>query len=91
LSEHTFDKANTTEAEYPIKVALGFKSPEAKASFYSDMASRMAGEIPSCTMATVDLDEPTDAPTLDDSSGNIVSLHTAANAMALTVAAVVIL
>jgi inosine-uridine nucleoside N-ribohydrolase len=97
LSEYTFDKANTTEAEYPIKVALGFKSPEAKASFYRDMASRMAGEIPKCTS-----DEPTGAPTMDDSSGNIaptmddssgniVSFRTAANVMALTVAAVMII
>jgi inosine-uridine nucleoside N-ribohydrolase len=67
LTVHTFDEAETPEAEYPVKVALGFTSAEAKAAFYSDMATRMAGDIPSCTRTTSalgDSDAPTNAPAL---------------------------
>ena len=48
LTEHTFDASMTPEEEIPVKVALGYKSTEAKTRFYADMASRMAGEIPLC-------------------------------------------
>ena len=48
LTPHTFEKEETSEAEIPVSVTLGFVSREAKASFYSDMAARMAGETPPC-------------------------------------------
>lgn len=48
LTPFTFDPASTPEEELPVTVALGYTSPEAKASFYADMAARMAGETPGC-------------------------------------------
>ena len=46
LTEFTFDPAETPENEMPVTVALGFKSQEAKESFYGEMAERMAGTFP---------------------------------------------
>lgn len=48
ITEFTFDPDETPEAEYPIVVALGFHSDEAKSAVYADMARRMAGEIVLC-------------------------------------------
>ena len=46
LTPFTFDPNDTPEEEYSVKVALGYKSVEAKNSFYRDMALRLAGQIP---------------------------------------------
>ena len=43
LTDITFDPSETPEDEMPVTVALGYKSAEAKASFYTEMAERMAG------------------------------------------------
>lgn len=43
ITEFTFDADETPEAEYPIKAALRFVSPETKAAVYQDMARRLAG------------------------------------------------
>ena len=43
LTEFSFDPADTPEEDMPVTVALGFASPEAKDSFYAEMAERMAG------------------------------------------------
>lgn len=48
LTEFTFDPEDTPEKEYPIMIALGFISPEAKIAVYKDMASRLAGERVLC-------------------------------------------
>ena len=49
ITEFTFDPATTPEAEYPIQVALGYTSEEAKAAVYREMALRMAGQRILCT------------------------------------------
>ena len=49
ITEFTFDPASTPEEEYPIQVALGYTSEEAKAAVYREMALRMAGERILCT------------------------------------------
>jgi hypothetical protein len=49
LTEYTFDAGETPEVESPVTIALGFKDPSAKSQFYTDMAMRMAGEIPDCS------------------------------------------
>jgi len=49
LTEFVFDPDETPEQELPVKVALGFASAEAKASFYAEMAERMAGTFVSPT------------------------------------------
>ena len=46
LTPFTFDPNDTPEEEYSVKVALGYKSIEAKNAFYRDMALRLAGQIP---------------------------------------------
>lgn len=48
LTPFVFDPKNTTATEAPVSVTLGFTSDEAKTSFYSDMALRMAGKTPKC-------------------------------------------
>eukprot|EP00934_Nitzschia_sp_Nitz4_P003569 Nitzschia sp. Nitz4//scaffold66_size103028//32655//37048//NITZ4_004495-RA/size103028-processed-gene-0.116-mRNA-1//-1//CDS//3329556341//3559//frame0 len=48
LTPWTFETEDTPETEYPVMVGLGYYSAEAKASFFADMATRMAGEIPAC-------------------------------------------
>ena len=48
ITEFTFDPNDTPELEYPIRVALGYTSMEAKAAVYSDMARRMAGQRTLC-------------------------------------------
>ena len=43
LTPWSFDPEETSENDSPVKVALGFKSQDAKNSFYTEMAERMAG------------------------------------------------
>ena len=43
INEFTFNVSDTEEMEYPIMVALGYTSLEAKADFFCDM-HRLAGE-----------------------------------------------
>lgn len=61
LTNWTFDPLETPEMEIPVTIALGYMSEEAKASYYSEMASRMAGSfgtrMPTSTSA------PKSAPT----------------------------
>jgi inosine-uridine nucleoside N-ribohydrolase len=49
LTNYTFDPKKVPEKEIPIRIALGYKSPAAKARFFADMASRMAGEKLKCS------------------------------------------
>ena len=58
MTEFIFDPEDTPELEYPVKVALGFASQEAKAAVYNEMARRMAGEKVLCGVVTSE--EPTD-------------------------------
>ena len=51
LTDFTFVPEETPEEEVPVKVALGFVSAEAKASFYREMAERMAGSAADDTSA----------------------------------------
>jgi inosine-uridine nucleoside N-ribohydrolase len=44
LTPYSFDPAETVAVEKRVSVALGYKSAEAKASFFAEMAARMAGE-----------------------------------------------
>jgi hypothetical protein len=44
MTEFTLNPGDTPELEYPVKVALGYSSPEAKAAVYQEMARRMAGQ-----------------------------------------------
>lgn len=60
MTNFTFSVDDTPEMEYPVMVALGFTSPEAKAAVYSDMARRMAGEKILCGF--VSPDEEMDGP-----------------------------
>ena len=46
LTNFTFDLATTSEAKYPVMIALGFNSESAKKESYRDMALRLAGQIP---------------------------------------------
>ena len=76
LTSFTFDPASTPESEYPVKVALGFTSPEAKAAVYSDMARRMAGEQVLCEVPTSSPSAvPSKAPSADAPTSNAFSLH----------------
>ena len=43
LTQFSFDPEETLENDSPVKVALGFTSQDAKDSFYTEMAERMAG------------------------------------------------
>jgi len=43
INEFTFNVSDTEEMEYPVMVALGYTSLEAKADFFCDM-HRLAGE-----------------------------------------------
>ena len=43
INEFTFNVSDTEEMEYPVMVALGYTSLEAKADFFCDMR-RLAGE-----------------------------------------------
>ena len=45
LTNFTFDPKDTPETEVPVKITLGYKSPEAKARFFANMATRMAGGV----------------------------------------------
>ena len=45
LTNYTFDPAETIEEEAPVKITLGYTSPEAKARFFANMATRMAGGV----------------------------------------------
>lgn len=65
ITSFTFDVADTPEMEYPVQVALGFKSPADKAAVYADMARRMAGETVLCGIDTSTLftDAPVAPPT----------------------------
>jgi len=65
ITSFTFDVADTPEMEYPVQVALGFKSPADKAAVYADMARRMAGETVLCGIDTSTLftDPPVAPPT----------------------------
>jgi hypothetical protein len=48
LTPYRFDPSATEAKEMPVSIAFGYTSPEAKASFYAEMASRMAGETITC-------------------------------------------
>lgn len=69
LTEFTFDPDETPESEYPVHVALGFVSPEAKEAVFKDMASRLSGEMTLCGTgsliedgdAFIDNDTPSEA------------------------------
>jgi inosine-uridine nucleoside N-ribohydrolase len=50
LVSNTFDFNETEKIERPVVVALGYVSAEAKDEFYSEMAARMAGNIPTQCM-----------------------------------------
>jgi inosine-uridine nucleoside N-ribohydrolase len=50
LVSNSFDYNETEKIERPVVVALGYVSTEAKDEFYSEMASRMAGIIPTQCM-----------------------------------------
>ena len=45
LTNFTFDPDETPENEVPVKITLGYTSPEAKARFFANMATRMAGGV----------------------------------------------
>jgi hypothetical protein len=60
MTNFTFNVSDTPEMEYPVHVALGFTSPEAKAAVYSDMARRMAGEKILCGVVSPEEEEMDD-------------------------------
>jgi hypothetical protein len=60
MSNFTFNVTDTPEMEYPVMVALGFTSKEAKAAVYSDMARRMAGEKILCGVVSPEEEEEID-------------------------------
>ena len=82
LTEFVFDPNDTPEEEYPIMVALGFVSPEAKKAVYRDMASRLAGDT---TLCKNEVDSFIAHATIDDADGSsslIVSVGLASSVSA---------
>ena len=72
ITGFTFDPDTTPESEYPVIVALGFVSPEAKDAVYADMARRLAGEIVLCGVNSTTTSPPggdgTDMGDTDDNN-----------------------
>jgi len=85
ITEFVFDPETTPEVEYPVKVALGYTSPEAKAAVYSDMARRMAGQQVLCGAETpkLDADSGLEDPLETDSSAGDEILPSLSGLLAL--------
>eukprot|EP00980_Cylindrotheca_fusiformis_P030231 scaffold24574_cov157-Cylindrotheca_fusiformis.AAC.3 len=66
ITSFTFNVTDTPEEEYPVQIALGFVSWEAKAAVYGDMAKRMAGMKVLCES---DDDDDTEAPSASPGDG----------------------
>lgn len=83
LTNWTFDPEETPEMEIAVTIALGYKSEEAKASFYSEMAMRMAGSFSSSSSGTsmptspsgTSMPTSTSAPPPAPTSGTYSSLN----------------
>ncbi|CAB9519814.1 inosine-uridine preferring nucleoside hydrolase [Seminavis robusta] len=68
ITEFVFDPESTPELEYPVKVALGFKSAEAKAAVYEDMARLMAGQRTLCGIDLSDTEIDVEGNVLESSN-----------------------